>query len=99
LHLVATEKDRKRVIRMGEPASRVFRVGAPGLDSILHAELYEREMLEKCLQVQLRKPLVLVVQHPVSTDADSAETQIRETLEALKATRHQAVLLYPNSDA
>lgn len=99
LHFVATEKSRERVIRMGERPETVYTVGAPGLDAILRAKLYRRDELEQRLGFPLQKTFLLVVQHSVSTDSDNASSQIRETLEAVKALEHQSILIYPNSDA
>jgi len=84
---------------MGERSETVFTVGAPGLDAILNTKLYEREDLELRLGFPLQKTFLLLIQHPVSTDSDNASSQIKETLEAVKAIGHQTVLIYPNSDA
>jgi len=43
--------------------------------------------------------MVVLVQHPVTTRADEAAAEIRETLEALAAAGYQTICLYPNSDA
>jgi UDP-N-acetylglucosamine 2-epimerase (non-hydrolysing)/GDP/UDP-N,N'-diacetylbacillosamine 2-epimerase (hydrolysing) len=45
------------------------------------------------------KPFVLVIQHPVTTEAMSSIDQIRETLKALKNIDAQVVFLLPNNDA
>ncbi|MCL4481331.1 MAG: UDP-N-acetylglucosamine 2-epimerase, partial [Bacteroidetes bacterium] len=45
------------------------------------------------------KQILLVVQHPVTTETNDAEIQMRETMEALVELGKQTVLVYPNSDA
>jgi GDP/UDP-N,N'-diacetylbacillosamine 2-epimerase (hydrolysing) len=99
LHFAATKRSRQRIIQMGEDPNRVFCVGAPGLDAARRLARLSTQELERRIGVPLRRPLVVVVQHPVTTRADEAAEEIRETLEALAATGHQAICLYPNSDA
>lgn len=99
LHFAATDKSRLRIIQMGEDPRRVFCVGAPGLDAARRLARLSSQELERRIGVPLRRPLVVLVQHPVTTRADEAAGEIRETLEALAAAGHQTICLYPNSDA
>ena len=98
LHFTATEQNRRRTIRMGERPDCVFTVGAPGLDDVMAMKIWSRTELEGKLGRKLPMPLVLVVQHPVSTTADDAAAQMRETLEAVRETSGCAVVVYPNAD-
>ncbi|HBT81325.1 UDP-N-acetyl-D-glucosamine 2-epimerase, UDP-hydrolysing [Candidatus Giovannonibacteria bacterium RIFCSPHIGHO2_01_FULL_48_47] len=108
LHLVATEKSRERVIKMGEPEENVFNVGCPGTDLILRVPPLNREEVLTHLNKEVikgpekfdpEKPYLLVVQHPVTTEFGSEEKQIIETLEALKKFDEQVLMLWPNIDA
>ena len=99
IHFPATKLSAERIIKMGEEPWRVHIVGAPGLDEIYSEKLYSKEYIEKKYHLDLNKPLILVVQHPVLTQIDMAADQIRETLEALKEINEQTILIYPNSDA
>lgn len=98
LHLVATEESAKRVISMGEKPSKVFVVGAPGLDDIFD-NLMDPEKLAEKFSLDLKKPIILVVQHPVVTEADDAPQQIKETLDTIVELEHQVMLIYPNADS
>jgi len=97
LHFVATKKNARKIISMGEDPSRVFFVGAPGLDNISD-ELVKPEKIAEKLNLDLKKPIILVVQHPVVTEIDDASRQVKETLEAIAELKHQTVLIYPNAD-
>jgi len=97
VHLAATEESARRIISMGEAPSRVFVVGAPGLDNIFD-DLIEPKKLAKKYDLNLEKPIIFVVQHSVVTEADDAVRQIRETLEAIVELKHQTILIYPNAD-
>ena len=99
IHFPATEKSAERIIKMGEDPSNVFVVGAPGLDTILNENLIEPMKLSEKYNLDLSEPILLVIQHPVTTEVDDAPTQIRETLEAISELRYQTILIYPNADA
>ncbi len=98
IHFVATEKGKERLLRMGEDPSRIFVVGAPGLDDIFEDLLPPEEIAEK-YGIDLSKPLILLVQHPVVTEVEDAPRQIRETLEAIAELKIQTIVIYPNADA
>lgn len=99
IHFPATEGSRLRIRLMGEEESRIFPVGAPGLEPIPHESLLLRQDLEKKYQIDLNKPVLLVIQHPVSREIDMAPYQIRETLEAVVQSQYQAIIIYPNADS
>ena len=98
IHLPATEQSAERIIRMGEEEWRVHVVGSPVLDIILNETLLPAEALSEKLGLDLSRPLILLVQHPVTTQANEAAEQMRETLEAIVEIGNPTVLLYPNSD-
>lgn len=99
LHFAATEISRERIIKMGERKEHVWNTGAPGVDVIMSMPRLDRKQLAENLEIDLDKPVVLCIQHPVSTEADEAAEQMRITLEALEQLAEQTVLVYPNSDA
>ena len=99
IHFPATEKSAKRIIKMGEDHSNVFVVGAPGLDTILNEKLIEPTDLAEKYNLDISKQILLVVQHPVTTEVEDAPDQIRETLETILELKHQTILIYPNADA
>jgi len=98
LHFVATEECKQKLISMGEEPSRIFVVGAPGLDDIFE-DLIPPEEIAKKYNIDLSKPLVLMIQHPVVTEVEDAPNQIRETLEAIVDLKLQTIVIYPNADA
>lgn len=99
IHFPATVKSAERIIKMGEDKWRVHMVGSPALDVILNETLLPAEALTEKLGVDLSQPLILLVQHPVTTQVDEAAKQMRETLEAIAEIGNPTVLVYPNSDA
>lgn len=99
LHFAASQKSAERIIRMGEDPWRVHMVGAPGLDSILKDELYSAKEIARKYKVDLRKPFLLVVQHPVTLEFRDSEKNMRATMEAVRELGYQSAVIYPNADA
>lgn len=99
IHFPATEKSAKMIINMGEHPSRVFAVGNPGIPLKYKASKKELERVARQLKLDLTKPILLVIQHPVTTESHLAGRQMRETMEAIKELRMQTVVIYPNADA
>lgn len=99
IHFPATEESALRIRKLGENDFRIHVVGAPALDTILSKPLIPREKLIGTLGFDPARPIILAVQHPVTTELQEVEIQIRETLEALCELGEQTVLIYPNADA
>ena len=99
IHFPATQQSAERIIKMGETENHVFIVGAPCLDTILSLKTVSPAEIEKKFDLDLEKPFILVVQHPVTTELEKVESQIIETLEAIKNLQYQTIIIYPNSDA
>jgi len=68
MHFVATALYKKRVIQMGEDPSRVFAVGALGLDSVANAKLLRKKELEKKINFELGKRNIMVTFHPATRE-------------------------------
>jgi GDP/UDP-N,N'-diacetylbacillosamine 2-epimerase (hydrolysing) len=85
LHFTSTEEYRKRVIQLGEDPSRVFNVGALGIENIMNEKLLDRASLEKFLGFPLDHPLVMVTFHPVTLEKDSSAIQLKTILDVFHA--------------
>lgn len=100
LHFTSTEEYRKRVIQLGEDPSRVFNVGALGLDNIRNLKLISRAGLERQLGIQFSSPAAMVTFHPVTLEQSTAAEQFDALAEALLAHKSLKVIFtYPNADA
>lgn len=97
IHFPANEDSKQRILKLGETEKNIFVVGAPGLDYIKKTHYLSRsEMLEK-FELEDDK-IFLLTQHPVTTERDLVEWQIRETLDAVVELGYQTIVSYPNSD-
>jgi UDP-hydrolysing UDP-N-acetyl-D-glucosamine 2-epimerase len=100
LHFTATEAYRRRVIQLGEDPSRVFHVGALGIDNIRRLPVLSREDLEKELDISLEPSFLLVTFHPVTLDKQPAGEQFSILLECLeKMFPVKSIITFPNADA
>ncbi len=99
IHLPACEDSAERVRKMGEEPWRIHNVGAPQLDDVVHGKKMGREELANQFGVDFEKPVLLVIQHAVLAEVHLARKQMEETLEAVKESGHQALVIYPNVDA
>jgi len=111
LHFPANEDARQRIIKMGENNKYVFNVGCPRIDLVadeLKNNSYDvllngSNIFRKYKGVggyfDLRKPFLLVSQHPVTTEYGNNRWQIEQTLNALNELKMSTILLWPNIDA
>lgn len=97
IHLVATEKARKNLIKSGEDSGRIFVVGAPGLDGIKDKLIPCSSIREK-YSLKEDEPFALMVQHPVVTEVEESAEQVKLTLEVLSELKIQTIIVYPNAD-
>lgn len=97
IHLATTEDSRKRIISMGEREENVYVVGAPGIDYIKNTEYLPREEVLKRLNLKNDK-IFIMTQHPVTTERDLVQWQVKQTLDAVVEMGIQTIISYPNSD-
>jgi GDP/UDP-N,N'-diacetylbacillosamine 2-epimerase (hydrolysing) len=98
IHFVATRGSAERLKKMGEEVWRIHQVGAPGLDSILSRELFDRDRVCRELGLKSDQPILLCIQHPVILEQEQAGEQMEATMRALERQEKQTVLVYPNND-
>lgn len=85
LHFVSTAVYRKRVMQMGESPSRVFQVGALGVDNVLSTRFIDRQELQKIMNFRFQQKNLLVTFHPTTLEPKEAGRQTDALLHALQA--------------
>lgn len=99
VHFATTEVYARRIVQMGEDPSRVFAVGASGIDVALHAPLLSRAVLTERFGIDWTRPVLLVTMHPVTMDSAHAQEHVDALCEALERQSDCAVVwTYPNTD-
>jgi UDP-hydrolysing UDP-N-acetyl-D-glucosamine 2-epimerase len=98
LHFVSTDVYRARVIQMGEPTERVFKVGAPLLDQVMAMGLLTEHDLADHLGLRIVHPVALVAYHPATREPSDASQVCHALLEGVAAQCKTIVLTAPNND-
>ena len=98
IHFVATEKSRKRVLKMGENPKYVFVTGSPSIDELLQENFTDKKTLMKKYNVKLDNHTIILLQHPVTTENEYAEKQIKTTLKAITQIGYETIAISPNAD-
>ncbi len=93
IHLPGSDESAERILKMGEEQWRVHMVGTP-----LYKNCASREVIERELGLSFSEDVLLVIQHPVSTQVESAAEQMETTLRAVSALGKETVIIYPNGD-
>lgn len=107
VHFPANRESAERIIRLGEKQEMVFNVGCPRIDLVKEIMENPYSDLDNIgavyggvgCDIDFSRPFLLVSQHPVTTEFESAQSQMMETLEALTELDMQTIMLWPNSDA
>ena len=101
LHLVTNRESFERILRLGEQPFRIFEVGNPGLDRLLEVPVIDAAELSICLGFTIveGEPLVMLIQHVISTESNQAYEQMKISLDAVSELGIKTILSYPNSDA
>lgn len=106
-HFVSTERSKKFVIKMGENKENVFNTGCPSIDIAKKINYkLEKNFFYKLgvgNKIKNHEDYIVVLQHPVTTEIESTEKQINETIKAIKYICEKynlkALWFWPNVDA
>ena len=104
IHFPATKLAADYLVRMGEDPSTIHNTGCPSIDILNQIDLSLPENIFTSYKgvgvgIDAKKPYVVVLQHPVTTEYGEGFNQINETLAAIQNLNMQAVWLWPNIDA
>ncbi len=99
LHFVSTADYAHRVMQLGEDPSRIWTVGALGIENIHKLPLYGRDVLEKEMGFELGQKSMLVTYHPETLEDISQEDNLKELFKALDSfPEYRIVFTGTNSD-
>ncbi len=107
IHFPANKESGDRIIKLGEDPDKVFVVGCPRIDHVKRILDTNPGVPEDIYETQggvghifdLKKPFLLISQHPVTTEYKQAKKQITSTISAAARTGLPLVILWPNADA
>ncbi len=101
LHFPGCEQSAKRIIQMGEQPDRVFNVGELGVENCLNMKILSRKELSKSIGFdKVLGNYCVVTFHPVTMEADTAESQVYELIGAMDAQQSMSyIITMANADA
>jgi len=106
IHLVASDKARNRLIRMGEDPDYVYNTGCPSIDiaaDVIKNSKMDFDPIKKYggvgPEISWQNGYLVVMQHPVTTEYKMARKQIEETLYAIHDIGLPTFWFWPNVDA
>lgn len=106
IHLVSNMDARIRVIKMGEDPNTVFNTGCPSIDivkEILKSPNLNFNPVDKYGGVgsifNWEAGYLVVLQHPVTTEINKTESNIKATLEVINELQIPTFWFWPNVDA
>jgi UDP-hydrolysing UDP-N-acetyl-D-glucosamine 2-epimerase len=102
IHFATNELSYRNIINLGEEKWRTFNVGLPVNDIIYNKKFAKFDVLQKKFQISKNKPLLILTQHPVTTEPNEAKNQIKIILSSIKYFIEKyecnVVATYPNND-
>lgn len=103
IHFVTNDESKARVIRMGEDPNYVFNVGCPELEFVEKNSFKASNKLINYLGVgdivDISKPFLMVMQHPVTSEFGQNRQNVEETLNAIRELNIPTIWFWPNVDA
>ena len=102
-HFPSTKRAAHYLVRMGENPEHILGIGCPSSDI---ARCLDRSLSSETLndrgsgaRIDVKRPFLLCVFHPTTTEYGGERQQIEELLGALHQLKTQTVFLWPNIDA
>ena len=103
IHFPTNHLSESRIIRMGENPKYVFNVGSSDIEFVARNRFRVSEKLINYLGVgdviDIDKPFLLVMQHPVTTETKTNRFHVEETLQAVHELKIPTIWFWPNVDA
>ena len=100
IHFPASEKAKKRLIKLGEEKFRIFKVGAPQIDDINIKLLKSKNFIiyENKKTMLHKRDYIVLLQHSVFKDQDSYGKYFEITLKSCLHFNKKVFIIYPNYD-
>lgn len=97
VHFVTNFKAKKRLTQMGEFKNNIFIIGSPDVDIINSKKLPLLEEVKKRYSIE-GKNYGIGILHPVTTNLKNLKNETMFFLSAIKKSKKNFILIYPNND-
>jgi len=100
IHFPSMEKHKETLLKLGEDHNKIFVVGNPALDKFKTIPFKDKSELSKKMGFDVSNDEYFVlIQHPIISETNIQDIQIRITLNAIVKSGMKCFINYPNSDA
>jgi UDP-N-acetylglucosamine 2-epimerase (hydrolysing) len=97
VHFVSNDLAKIRLVQMGELPASIFTIGSPDVDIMFSDSLPSIEEAKKYYEIYFEDYAVALF-HPVTTEAKNMDFYVTNFVAALKESKKNYVIIYPNND-
>lgn len=97
LHYVSNETAKRRLLQLGESRQSIHIIGSPDLDIMSSDKLPSVAKVKKRYHIPFDDYGILMY-HPVTTEVETLEENIRNVVDAVLDSGKNFVVIYPNND-
>jgi UDP-N-acetylglucosamine 2-epimerase (non-hydrolysing)/GDP/UDP-N,N'-diacetylbacillosamine 2-epimerase (hydrolysing) len=99
LHFPATGRSADFIERLGERKDAIYLVGSCGVDNVKSRKLPGKKAWAEQYDFDTSQPILLAIQHPVTTEYEDAADNMETFMGALRELRLQTLFIRANADA
>ncbi|EGR0627449.1 UDP-N-acetylglucosamine 2-epimerase (hydrolyzing) [Vibrio cholerae] len=96
-HFVSIEEHKKRLLKIGEPSSRIFNIGSVALDKFKEIPI-RNDILDFVAGRKVSRPAALFIFHPVEDEIEIAPQLVYNIIHELIENGYHVFVGLPNSD-
>ena len=97
LHMVSSEKAKKRVLQLGESEKDIYVIGSPELDIHRNDSGVDIDEVKRRYDINFDEYGICIF-HPVTSEINTIEAQAKSLFNAMVATKKNFVVILPNND-
>ena len=104
VHFPTNKESAIRIVKMGENPENIYNFGALDIEFLSKTDLsHPSDLFQKYggvgASIDVSKPYLVVLQHPVTTEYEDSFNQINQTIQAISDLKMQTIWMWPNMDA
>lgn len=96
-HFVSNEEAKKRILQLGEKEKSIYLIGSPDIDIMYSENLPTLLDVKEKYDISFDNYSILMY-HPVTTEINNLEHNIREIVDAVIESNKNYIVIYPNND-
>jgi UDP-N-acetylglucosamine 2-epimerase (hydrolysing) len=97
IHFVSNDEAKNRLIQMGEYPETIHTIGSPDLDVMFSKNLPDLHQVKSYYGIDFES-FGIALFHPITTELDHLEQDVKTYVDALLASEKNYVMVYPNND-